>query len=66
MLSAAFDIIHALEVDGGEATPSGGNETDPYNNSCTLIFNETTNTSSYKPRDLCQRQGTSVSVMSAL
>ena len=54
MLSAALDIVHRLE--GG-----GTHNTNNTSESCTLLFNWTTNTSSYKPREMCQKQGTSVS-----
>ncbi len=66
MLSAAFDIIHQL--DGGGDTPSGdnGTNTSAYNDSCTSLFNWTTNTTSYKPREECQKQGTSVSQVIAV
>ena len=62
MLSAALDIIH--EVEGGGDTPPGNHtsdDSDVYNDSCTAYYNTSTNTSSYKPRNLCQAQGTSVS-----
>ena len=65
MLSAAYDIIHRL--DGGGGSPSGANETvyndSIYNDSCTSAFNWTTNTTSYKPRERCSKQGTSVSLV---
>ena len=61
MLSAAFDIISRLE--GGDHQHFEANETNftSYNDSCTSLFNSTTDTTSFKPREKCQRQGTSVS-----
>jgi len=62
MLSAAFDIISSIEgggAEGGAANSTGSNEN---GTSCTLLWNESTNTSSYRPREPCQHQGTSVSV----
>ncbi len=60
MLSAAFDIIHSIE---GGGAPSNGTDSDNGNETaCTLVWNETTNTSDYRPREKCQHQGTSVRV----
>ena len=60
MLSAAFDIIHSIE--GGGASNSTASVQDGNGTSCTLEWNETTNSSDYPPREPCQHQGTSVSV----
>ena len=59
MLSAAFDIIHSVEQGSASENHNSSNVS-----SCTLVINETTNSSSYPPRDLCQQQGTSVCVHS--
>lgn len=59
MLSAAFDIITLLE--NNNKRPCTDNSTNT--SACSLIFNETTNTSYYIGREKCNRQGTSVSLV---
>lgn len=59
MLSAAFDIITYLESDSKK--PCTDNSTNT--SACSLIFNETANTSYYIGREKCNRQGTSVSLI---
>ena len=57
MLSAAFDILSQLEDSGG----GGGGEDNVTNSSsaCALVYNSTTNASSYPDRE-CNKISTSV------
>lgn len=57
MLSAAFDIIHALSSNNSEQQHGGSNDT-VFNDSCTPV------NGSYKERELCEQAGTSVSSLS--
>ena len=59
MLSAAFDIITYLESDSKTSCTDNSTNT----SACSLFFNETTNTSYYIGREKCNRQGTSVSLV---
>ena len=61
MLSGAFDIIHNLEKNRNTTLAGDVEDADsPYNDSCTPLFNYSSNSSSYQPRQPCQTQGTAV------
>ena len=61
MLSGAFDIIQEFEENHNSTLAGDVEDADsPYNDSCTPLFNYSSNSSSYQPHQPCQTQGTAV------